>query len=80
MKHRIVVRISRKAYDEYFESGGIISTLEKRRPNLDIYDAIEAELSYPSQDDLLVTINYGGEEITLPRGCVELVSRYEESS
>lgn len=79
MKHKIIVRVTRKTLDKYFEGGGMISNLQKRRLNLDVYDVIEGELSHPPQDDLLVTMNYMGEEITLPRDCVELISRSEES-
>ena len=78
MRHRILVRVTRKAYDEYFTNGGSIIKLERKRLNLDVYDAVEGELSHPPQDDLLVTMNYMGNEILLPRGCVELISRSEE--
>lgn len=82
MRHKIIVRITRKKFDEYFKNtrGSVIQNIERRMLNLDQYDAIEAELSHPPQDDHLITFRYMDQDFTLPRGCVELVSHYEELS
>ena len=77
-KHRIIVRVTRKRLEENMSAGPIRSAITQAL-NLDIYDTVECPFVFkPDNGDLLITFLYiGNDEHTLPRYCVELISRYD---
>ena len=78
-KHRPVARVTRRELEKNMKRRPTsIRNSVIRNLNLDMYDAIEGLMTpYQPGGDTLITFLYMGSEHTLPRNCVELISRYE---